>query len=64
MTQRTPGEIVTHPLWMLPTMLVCLLVMIEALHTTAHLRGQIDVHGLCRNNAEHLERMEQGDDDW
>ena len=49
---------------MLPVMLGCLFVMIEGLHTTAHLRGEIDVHGLCRNNAEHLERMEQDDEDW
>ena len=61
--KKTP-EVLGHPLWMLPVMLLAILVMIEGLHTTAHLRGQIDVHGLCRNNAEHLERMEQGDDDW
>ena len=63
MKKETLGEVVGHPLWMLPTMLICLFVMIEGLHTTAHLRGHIDVHGLCRNNAEYLERMDQ-DDDW
>ena len=63
MKKETIGEVVGHPLWMLPTMLMWLFVMIEGLHTTAHLRGQIDVHGLCRNNAEYLERMDQ-DDDW
>ena len=64
MKKETVGEVLGHPLWMLPTMLICIFVMIEGLHTTAHLRGQIDVHGLCSNNAEHLERMEQDDDDW
>ena len=64
MKKETAGEVLGHPLWMLPVMLGCLLVLIEGLHTTAHLRGEIDVHGLCRNNAEHLERMEQDDDDW
>ena len=64
MKKETIGEVVGHPLWMIPTFMACIFVMIEGLHTTAHLRGQIDVHGLCRNNAEHLERMAQDDDDW
>ena len=64
MKKETIGEVVAHPLWMLSVMLLSLLLMIEGLHTTAHLRGQIDVHGLCRNNAEYLERMAQDDDDW
>ena len=64
MKKETIGEVVGHPLWMLTTMLMCLFVMIEGLHTPAHIRGQYDVHGLCRNNAEHLERMAQDDDDW
>ena len=61
MTKRTAGEIVTHPLWMLPTMLMCLLVMIESVHTLGHLRMEMDVHGYCMQNKEHLERQ---DDDW
>ena len=63
MKKETLGEVVGHPLWMLPMMLVCIFVMIEGLHTTAHLRGEIDVHGLCRNNKEYIETREQ-DDDW
>jgi len=63
MKKETAGEVVGHPLWMLPMMLVCIFVMIEGLHTTAHIRGEIDVHGLCRQNKEFIEsRME--DDDW
>ena len=62
MKKETLGEVVGHPLWMLPMMLICIFVMIEGLHTTAHLRGKIDVHGLCRQNKEFIEsRM---DDDW
>ena len=57
MKKETIGEVVGHPLWMIPTFMACIFVMIEGLHTTAHLRGQIDVHGLCRNNVEYLERM-------
>ena len=63
MKKETLGEVVGHPLWMLPMMLICIFVMIEGLHTTAHLRGEIDVHGLCRNNKEYIETREQ-DDDW
>ena len=63
MKKETAGEVIGHPLWMLPMMLVCIFVMIEGLHTTAHIRGEIDVHGLCRQNKEFIEsRME--DDDW
>ncbi len=63
MKKETIGEVLGHPLWMLPTMLVCILVMIEGLHTTAHLRGEIDVHGMCRQNKEYIEMKEQ-EDDW
>ena len=62
--KRTTGEVVGHPLWMLPMMLICIFVMIEGLHTTAHIRGEIDVHGLCRNNKEYIEMKEQEEDDW
>ena len=64
MKKETLGEVVGHPLWMLPMMLICMFVMIEGLHTTAHLRGEIDVHGLCRNNKEYIEMKEQDEDDW
>ena len=64
MKKETLGEGVGHPLWMLPMMLICIFVMIEGLHTTAHLRGEIDVHGLCRNNKEYIEMKEQDEDDW
>ena len=61
--KRTVGEVVTHPLWMMPVLIGCILLMIEALHTLAHLRMEMDVHGYCMQNKEHLERIEQ-DDDW
>ena len=63
MKKETAGEVVGHPLWMLPMMLVCIFVMIEGLHTTAHIRGEIDVHGLCRQNKEFIESR-MNDDDW
>ena len=64
MKKETAGEVLGHPLWMLPMMLVCIFVMIEGLHTTAHLRGEMDVHGICRNNKEYIEMKEQEEDDW
>ena len=60
--KRTVGEVVTHPLWMMPVFVGGMLLMIEVLHTMAHLRMNMDVHGYCMQNKEHLERMEQGDD--
>ena len=38
-------EVIGHPLWMMPVMLLAILVMIEGLHTSAHLYKDIDVHG-------------------
>ena len=64
MKKETAVEVLGHPLWMLPMMLVCLFIMIEGLHTTAHIRGEYDVHGLCRNNKEYIEMKEQDEDDW
>ena len=64
MKKETLGEVVGHPLWMLPMMLICIFVMIEGLHTTAHLRGEIDVHGLCINNKEYIEMREEEEEDW
>ena len=63
MKKETIGEVVGHPLWMLPMMLICIFVMIEGLHTSAHLHGEIDVHGLCRQNKEFIESR-MNDDDW
>ncbi len=62
--KRTPGDIITHPLWMLPVMMIGLFAFIEGLHTMAHLHGEIDVHGLCRNNKEYIEMREQEEDDY
>ena len=37
MKKETLGEVVGHPLWMLPMFMLVFLVMIASLHTTAHL---------------------------
>ena len=62
--KRTPEEIVTHPLWMMPVFMLLIFGFIQGVHTTAHWNMEIDVHGYCMSNKEHLERMNQGDEDW
>ena len=58
MKKETAGEVIGHPLWMLPMMILLLLVLIETLHTMAHLHQEIDVHGTCRQNKEYIEMKE------
>ena len=36
---------------------------IETIHTLAHIHGEIDVHGICRQNKEYIEMKEQ-EEDW
>ena len=55
-------EVLGHPLWMLPVMILGMLALIEGLHTSAHLHQQIDVHGICRQNKEFIQSLEEGDD--
>ncbi len=57
------NEVMGHPLWMMPVMLLALVAMIEGLHTAVHLHMQIDADAYCRNNAEWVE-MNQNDDDY
>ena len=51
-------EVMGHPLWMLPVMMLSVLLLIEGLHTSAHLHQEIDVHGTCRQNKEYIEMKE------
>ena len=64
MTQKSVGDILTHPLWIMPVLMIGIFAFIEGIHTMAHLRMNMDVHGYCMQNKEHIERMEQDDDDW
>jgi len=57
-------EVIGHPLWMMPVMLLSILLLIEGLHTSAHLHQEIDVHGICRQNKEYIEMKEQEEDSW
>ena len=58
---KKADEVLGHPLWMLPVMLLSILVMIEGLHTSAHLHQEIDVHGICRQNKEFIESLDEED---
>ena len=62
--KRTPEEIVTHPLWMMPVFMLLIFCFIQGINTTAHWKMEMDVHGHCMANKEHIERMEEDDDDW
>ena len=58
---KKAGDIIGHPLWMLPMMILLLVALIEGLHTMAHLHQEIDVHGVCKRNKEYIESK---DDDY
>ena len=58
MKKETAGEVIGHPLWLLPVLLIGMLVLIEGLHTSAHLHQNMDVHGICRQNKEYIEMKE------
>tara|TARA_Y100001963_G_scaffold47254_1_gene66609 strand:+ start:186 stop:374 length:189 start_codon:yes stop_codon:yes gene_type:complete len=61
---KTAGDVAGHPLWMLPVMMLAVLLMIEGLHTAAHLHQEIDVHGTCRQNKEYIEMKEAEEYDY
>ena len=60
--KKTLGEIITHPLWIMPVFLLGIFVFIEGLHTAAHMHGEMDVHGICRQNQEYIEMKEESED--
>ena len=55
---KTAGEVMGNPLWFTPVMMLAALLLIEGLHTAAHLHQEIDVHGICRQNKEYIENKE------
>ena len=58
-------EIASSQLWLLPAALLGVLISIESIHLDAHQKMEIDVHGYCKQNAEHQENLKfSGDDDW
>ena len=55
---KTAGEVMGNPLWFTPVMMLAVLLLIEGLHTSAHLLQKIDVHGNCRQNKAYIESKE------
>ena len=62
MRMKPAGEVIGNPLWFTPVMLLAVLLLIEGLHTAAHLHQKLDVHGICRQNKEYIESKEGYDD--
>jgi len=59
MKKETVGEVIGNPLWFTPVMLLTVVLMIEGLHTGAHLHQEMDVHGICKQNKEYIESLEE-----
>ena len=58
-------DIMMHPLWAGPVLLIGMMVIIQTLHTLTHWRMQIDADAQCRNNAEWVEsNTGYNDDDY
>ena len=55
-------DIMMHPLWAGPVLLIGMMVMIQTLHTLTHWRMEIDADAYCRNNAEWVESQTSDDD--
>ena len=58
-------DIMLHPLWFGPVLLLFCAVLIQTLHTLTHWQMQIDADAWCRNNAEWVEsNTGYNDDDY
>ena len=55
-------DIVMHPLWFMPVMIMLAVVMIQTLHTLTHWRMKIDADAYCKNNAEWVDSNENTND--
>jgi len=60
---RKTEDLVMHPLWFGPVMLMFVAVLIQTLHTLTHWRMEIDADAYCRNNAEWVESNKGYNDD-
>ncbi len=57
-------EVMMHPLWAGPVLILGMMVMIQTLHTLTHWRMEIDADAYCRNNAEWVESNTTDLDDY
>ena len=58
---KKAGDVMMHPLWAGPVLLIGMMVMIQTLHTLTLWRMEIDADAYCRNNAEWVERNTSDD---
>ena len=58
---KKAGDVMMHPLWIGPVLILGMMVMIQTLHTLTHWRMEIDADAYCRNNAEWVERNTSDD---
>ena len=58
---KKTGDLVMHPLWFGPVLLLFCAVLIQTLHTLTHWHMEIDADAWCRNNAEWVESNENSD---
>ena len=54
-------DIVMHPLWCGPVLLMVMVILIQTLHTLTHWRMEIDADAYCKNNAEWIKSNENPD---
>tara|TARA_B100001559_G_scaffold125842_1_gene105666 strand:- start:711 stop:965 length:255 start_codon:yes stop_codon:yes gene_type:complete len=54
-------DIMLHPLWFGPVLLLFTAILIQTLHTLTHWHMEIDADAWCRNNAEWIEYNENSD---
>ena len=60
--KKDSGELMMHPLWAGPVLLIGMMVIIQTLHTLTHWHMEIDADAWCRNNAEWVEKNVNDDD--
>jgi len=61
---KKPEDILMHPLWFGPVLLMFMTVLVQTLHTVTHWHMEIDADSYCRNNAEWVEQNTEGYDDY
>ena len=54
-------DLLLHPLWFGPVLLMVMVVLIQTLHTLTHWRMEIDADAYCKNNAEWIKSNENPD---
>ena len=59
---KKAGDVMMHPLWAGPVLLIGMMVEIQTMHTVTHWHMQIDADAYCRNNAEWVESQTNDDD--